>query len=159
MTRRSAAAVASIVAAVLGAVAARAPGSRCSERVSMRSLSTSMCGTAGARSPDSSPPTSSCSTTVWHRRLTSAPYKDVPLDVTLLVDASGSVDGRRLDRLKSGVRDTAQWLRADDRWTVIAIEHVLREAIVPTQAPRATAAVDALRASGARRFTTVWAPP
>ncbi|HEY6358936.1 MAG TPA: hypothetical protein VIX35_11860, partial [Vicinamibacterales bacterium] len=73
--------------------------------------------------------------------------EDVPLDVTLLIDASGSVDGRRLDRLKSGVRDTAQWLLADDRWTVIAVEHVLRE-IVRQQPPRVTAAVDALRASG-----------
>ena len=41
---------------------------------------------------------------------------NVPLDLTMVIDTSGSVEGKRLDRLKTGVRDTAQWLRAEDRW-------------------------------------------
>jgi len=73
--------------------------------------------------------------------------KDVPIDLTLLLDTSGSVLGRRLDRLKTGIRDTAQWLRADDRWRVISVEHVLHE-VVPMQAASKPTAIDALQAGG-----------
>lgn len=73
--------------------------------------------------------------------------KDVPIDLTLLLDTSGSVEGRRLDRLKTGVRDTAQWLRADDRWRVISVEHVFRE-VVPLQPAGKPTAIDALQAGG-----------
>jgi len=145
VTRRSAAAAAWIVAAVLGAAAdAQVPVFRAGVDAVIVDVDVRNGGrpVTGLVAADFELLDNGVAQTVDVRSL-----KDVPLDVTLLVDASGSVDGRRLDRLKSGVRDTAQWLRADDRWTVIAIEHVLRE-IVPTQAPRATAAVDALRASG-----------
>jgi VWFA-related protein len=73
--------------------------------------------------------------------------KDVPIDLTLLLDTSGSVEGRRLDRLKTGVKDTAQWLLADDRWRVISIEHVLHE-VVPMQPASKPTAIDALQAGG-----------
>ncbi len=73
--------------------------------------------------------------------------KDVPIDLTLLLDTSGSVEGRRLDRLKTGVRDTAQWLRPDDRWRVISVEHVLHE-VVPMQAASKPTAINALQAGG-----------
>jgi VWFA-related protein len=73
--------------------------------------------------------------------------RDVPIDLTLVLDTSGSVEGRRLDRIKTGVRDTAQWLRADDRWRVISVAHVLRE-VVPMQPASKPTAIDALQAGG-----------
>jgi VWFA-related protein len=146
VTRRSAAAAAWIVAAGLGAAAVRAqvPVFRAGVDAVIVDVDVRENGrpVAGLGAADFELLDNGVAQIVDARSL-----KDVPLDVTLLVDASGSVDGRRLDRLKSGVRDTAQWLRPDDRWTVIAIEHVLRE-IVRTQPPQVTAAVDALRASG-----------
>jgi VWFA-related protein len=73
--------------------------------------------------------------------------KNVPIDLTLVLDTSGSVEGRRLDRIKSGVRDTAQWLRADDRWRVISVAHVLHE-VVPMQPVSTPTAIDGLQAGG-----------
>lgn len=73
--------------------------------------------------------------------------KNIPIDLTLLLDTSGSVEGTRLDRLKSGVRDTAQWLASDDRWRVISVEHVLH-VVVPLEPPGKPAAIDALQPSG-----------
>jgi VWFA-related protein len=73
--------------------------------------------------------------------------KNVPIDLTLVLDTSGSVEGKRLDRIKSGVRDTAQWLRADDRWRVISVAHVLHE-VVPMQPVSKPTAIDALQAGG-----------
>src|SRR5258705_2640197 len=51
----------------------------------------------------------------------------VPLDLTLLLDLSSSVDGPLLTRLKTAVTDTAALLRADDRIRLVAISQVLRE--------------------------------
>ena len=73
--------------------------------------------------------------------------KNMPIDLTLVLDTSGSVEGRRLDRIKTGVRDTAQWLRADDRWRVISVAHVLHE-VVPMQPASKPTAIDALQAGG-----------
>jgi VWFA-related protein len=72
---------------------------------------------------------------------------NVPLDLTMVIDTSGSVEGKRIDRLKAGVRDMAQLLRNDDRWRVIAVDHVFHE-IVPLQAPGKAAAIDALQPGG-----------
>lgn len=73
--------------------------------------------------------------------------KNVPIDITLLIDTSGSVEGKRLERLKNGVRDTAQWLRPDDRWRVVSVEHVLHE-VLPLQPAGKGAAIDALQPGG-----------
>jgi VWFA-related protein len=51
----------------------------------------------------------------------------LPLDLTLLLDLSSSVDGPLLQRLKTAVGDTAALLRADDRIRLVAISQVLRE--------------------------------
>jgi VWFA-related protein len=51
----------------------------------------------------------------------------VPLDLTLLLDLSSSVDGPLLQRLKTGVSDTAALLGPDDRIRLVAISQVLRE--------------------------------
>jgi VWFA-related protein len=71
----------------------------------------------------------------------------VPFDLTMVLDTSGSVEGKRLDRLKAGVRDMTQLLRNEDRWRVIAVDHVLHE-IVPLQSPGKAAAIDALQPGG-----------
>jgi VWFA-related protein len=73
--------------------------------------------------------------------------QNVPIDITLLIDTSGSVEGKRLERLKNGVRDTAHWLRPDDRWRVISVEHVLHE-VVPLQAAGKPTMIDALQPGG-----------
>src|SRR5215831_6096173 len=44
-----------------------------------------------------------------------ADSEKVPLDLTLLLDLSSSVDGPQLQRLKSAVSDTAGLLKRDDR--------------------------------------------
>jgi VWFA-related protein len=51
----------------------------------------------------------------------------LPIDVTLLLDLSSSVDGPMLQRLKTAVADTATLLRADDRMRLVAVSQVLRE--------------------------------
>jgi len=72
----------------------------------------------------------------------------VPIDLTLLLDLSTSVDGPTLGRLKAAVRDTAAMLRPDDRVRLIAISQVLQE-IVPLQAGGEAMPLDRLIAEGA----------
>ena len=72
----------------------------------------------------------------------------IPIDVTLLLDLSSSVDGPMLQRLKTAVADTASLLRADDRIRLVAISQVLRE--VFSLRPKAGAMpLDTLVAEGA----------
>lgn len=49
-----------------------------------------------------------------------------PIDVTLLLDLSRSVVGRRLERLKVGVTEMADLLRKEDRLRLISVQHELR---------------------------------
>lgn len=56
-----------------------------------------------------------------------AESESVPIDLTLLLDLSTSVDGPMLQRLKTAVADTAGLLRRDDRIRLIAISQVLHE--------------------------------
>ncbi len=72
----------------------------------------------------------------------------VPLDLTLLLDLSSSVDGRTLDRLKGAVRDTIALLRPDDRVRLIAISQVLNE-ILPLQPRHDEISLARLTAEGA----------
>jgi VWFA-related protein len=51
----------------------------------------------------------------------------IPIDLTLLLDLSSSVDGPMLQRLKTAVSDTAALLRGDDRIRLVTISQVLRE--------------------------------
>jgi VWFA-related protein len=71
----------------------------------------------------------------------------VPLDLTLLLDTSGSTEGVILERLKQAVVDTVALLKPDDRVRVIAIQHVLKE-IVPLQDAGAPVPIDRLTAQG-----------
>jgi VWFA-related protein len=70
-----------------------------------------------------------------------------PIDVTLLLDLSRSVDGPRLDRLKSGVRETALLLHPDDRLRLIGMQHELHQ-VFPFQPGGSKPNVDSLRAFG-----------
>lgn len=80
--------------------------------------------------------------------LTTIAAEKVPLDLTLLLDLSSSVDGPLLMRLKTAVTDTAALLRADDRIRLVAISQVLRE--VFSLRPRGEAMpLDMLVAEGA----------
>ena len=82
------------------------------------------------------------------QELTTIAAEKVPLDLTLLLDLSSSVDGPLLQRLKAAVEDTAALLRADDRIRLVAISQVLRE--VFSLRPRDHAMpLDTLSAEGA----------
>jgi VWFA-related protein len=82
------------------------------------------------------------------QQLTTLAAEKVPLDLTLLLDLSSSVDGPLLHRLKTAVGDTAALLRADDRIRLVAISQVLRE--VFSLRPRGEAMpLDTLAAEGA----------
>jgi VWFA-related protein len=61
------------------------------------------------------------------QELTTLAAEKVPLDLTLLLDLSSSVDGPLLQRLKIAVGDTAALLRSDDRIRLVAISQVLHE--------------------------------
>jgi VWFA-related protein len=50
-----------------------------------------------------------------------------PIDVTLLLDLSRSVEGPRLDRLKDSVGETALLLHKDDRLRLIGMQHELHQ--------------------------------
>jgi VWFA-related protein len=71
----------------------------------------------------------------------------LPVDITLLLDVSRSVEGQRLDRLKYGVLETAKLLARDDRLRLIAMQHRLRE-IFAFQPAGARLPVDGLMAQG-----------
>jgi VWFA-related protein len=72
----------------------------------------------------------------------------IPVDLTLLLDLSTSVDGPTLQRLKTAVADTAALLNPDDRIRLVALSQVLHEVFGfrPT-APAMT--LDSLSAEGA----------
>jgi VWFA-related protein len=72
----------------------------------------------------------------------------IPIDVTLLLDLSSSVDGPMLQRLKTGVADTAALLRPDDRIRLVAISQVLRE-VFGFRPKAAAMPLDSLAAEGA----------
>lgn len=80
--------------------------------------------------------------------ISSVAAERVPLDLTLLLDSSSSVDGPQLARLKKAVLDTADLLRRDDRMRLIAISQVLHE-VFAFQPRTATLPLDALKAEGA----------
>jgi VWFA-related protein len=71
----------------------------------------------------------------------------LPIDVTLLLDLSRSVDGQRLDRLKYSVGETALLLDADDRHRLIAVQHELHE-VFPFQPGGSKPNVESLKAFG-----------
>jgi hypothetical protein len=71
----------------------------------------------------------------------------LPIDVTLLLDVSGSVEGRLLERMKAGVIETAELLGHEDRLRLIAVQHRLHE-IFPFQPGGTRPPVDALAAVG-----------
>jgi VWFA-related protein len=71
----------------------------------------------------------------------------VPLDLTLLLDASTSVDGPLLQQLKFAVVDTAALLHDDDRLRLIAVSQVLQE-VVPFRSRHDAMPLDSLGAEG-----------
>ncbi len=72
----------------------------------------------------------------------------IPIDLTLLLDLSSSVDGPMLQRLKTAVADTALLLRQDDRIRLVTISQVLRE-VFGFRAREGTMPLDTLSAEGA----------
>jgi VWFA-related protein len=61
------------------------------------------------------------------QRIAAVSVETLPVDVTLMLDVSASVEGRRLDRLKRSVTETAQYIRPDDQFRLIAVQHSLQQ--------------------------------
>lgn len=72
----------------------------------------------------------------------------LPIDVTLLLDASNSVRGAMLARLKTAVTDTAALLTPQDRLRLISVQHIIRE-VFPWQPGGVRPPLDGLVAGGA----------
>jgi VWFA-related protein len=77
----------------------------------------------------------------------SVSVETLPIDVTLLLDLSSSVEGARLERLKYSVRETTALMRPADRLRLISVQHVLRE-VFGFQPGGTPTRVDALTARG-----------
>jgi len=82
------------------------------------------------------------------QEISSISAEKVPLDLTLLLDLSSSVDGPQLQRLKTAVIDTAALLRPDDRIRLVAISQVLHE-VFSLRPKGAAMLLDGLSAEGA----------
>ncbi|MEO6239334.1 MAG: VWA domain-containing protein [Vicinamibacterales bacterium] len=80
--------------------------------------------------------------------LTTIAPEMVPIDLTLLLDLSSSVDGVLLQRLKTAVADTAALLRDEDRIRLVAVSQVLRE-VFGFRARSGVLPLDSLVAEGA----------
>jgi len=61
------------------------------------------------------------------QKVSSVSVESLPIDLTLLLDLSGSVNGLRLERLKYSVVETAKLLRPVDRVRLIGMQHELRQ--------------------------------
>jgi len=61
------------------------------------------------------------------QKLDSAGVETLPIDVTLLLDMSTSVDGTMLERLKSSVRETATLLKPADRLRLLGIHESIAQ--------------------------------
>jgi hypothetical protein len=81
------------------------------------------------------------------QQIASLSFETLPIDVTLLLDVSTSVQGRRLERLKQSVRETTTLLGEDDRLRLIAVQFDLHQ-VFPFQAGGVPPPVDTLSASG-----------
>lgn len=81
------------------------------------------------------------------QRIEALSVETQPIDVTLLLDLSRSVAGRRLERLKQSVVETAHLLHPIDRLRLIGVQHVLHQ-IFPFEAGGSTPPVDSLVAEG-----------
>jgi hypothetical protein len=81
------------------------------------------------------------------QEIVSLSFETLPIDVTLLLDVSSSVQGRRLARLRDSVRETATLLGEIDRLRLIAVQFKLHQ-VFPFQPGGVPPPVDGLAASG-----------
>ena len=81
-----------------------------------------------------------------------ASYEIVPIDVTLLLDVSGSVEGRFLQTLVRAASDVGRRLRPADRATLVTFNDRVRELVRDAPADRLIAATAGIRASGNTSF-------
>lgn len=78
--------------------------------------------------------------------------ESVPLDVTLVIDASDSVTGRIFQRFQDAVGDTARLLTERDRLRVIAFSHALKTLSAFTSGGRAPVWTDFSARGGTSAF-------
>jgi VWFA-related protein len=73
--------------------------------------------------------------------------ESLPIDVSLILDVSASVEGRRLDRMKQAVTETSTLLGAADQLRLLAVQHALLQ-VFPFQPGGTTPPIEQLRAHG-----------
>ena len=82
------------------------------------------------------------------QQIRSVARESLPIDVTFLVDASSSVAGALLERLKTAVRDAVTVLQPQDRVRLLSVHHNIRE-VFRFQSSHDLSALNHLRADGA----------
>ena len=82
------------------------------------------------------------------QHITAVAAEQLPLDLTLLLDSSASVDGPTLQRLESAVNDTVSLLRPGDRIRLIAVSQVFQQ-LFDFRPKGASIPLDTLGARGA----------
>src|SRR4051812_12565259 len=82
------------------------------------------------------------------QQLEAVVMESMPMDVTLLIDVSGSVEAGVLQGLKRAVDDTAQALSARDRVRLLTFSHEIRQ-LFPYRPGGAAANLQSLSAGGA----------
>ena len=85
------------------------------------------------------------------QKVTSASMESMPVDVTLLLDTSGSLKGKALEEFKAHVAAMVQLLGDDDRVQLLTFS-VNTRLIFGLQSPRAPLPLDRIQASGATAF-------
>jgi len=83
--------------------------------------------------------------------ITAASVETLAVDVTLVLDTSGSVQGRLLEQFKADLQTISDLLQANDRVRLITFGTGVREAFGP-QPGGAPLPVDEIRANGATSF-------
>jgi VWFA-related protein len=76
-------------------------------------------------------------------------YRDVPLNVVMVLDMSGSLDGARFEHLRGAARSLLDSLKPTDRAALVTFSHVLSEgSSLSSDFNRVRTALDAARADG-----------
>jgi VWFA-related protein len=76
-------------------------------------------------------------------------YRDVPLNVIMVLDISGSLEGTRFDHLRGAARNLLDSLRPTDQAALVTFSHILAEgSSLSSDFDRVRAALDNARADG-----------
>jgi Ca-activated chloride channel family protein len=86
------------------------------------------------------------------------PVRRAPINVSLVLDRSGSMDGRPLEAAKAAAALFASFLRAEDRLSVVAFDDTVQVLFGPAAAgdPAAREAIGRVRSGGSTNLSGGW---